>query len=178
MGKLGEFMRFLMLLALAAPLIGCATAVRGTNNNIQFDSEPSGAEVRTVIKSPCDGPCPVVDPEGRTVERAVAQSAHGPEEGPACVTPCQLQVKRNQELIATITKPGYAPVTVEVKTKVAGEGVAGMAGGVVLFGLAGGVVDVASGAMLEHEPNPVKVQLRPLGGGPPTAPPRRRTGRG
>jgi hypothetical protein len=156
-------MRILAVLALAALAVGCATVTRGTKGELQLDSEPPGAEVRSIVKPVCDGPCPTTDPEATQYRDVPAQEAKaGPQEGPACVTPCQVRLPRNQELIVTFTKPGYEPVTVEVKTRMATEGAVGFAGNALVGGIAGGVVDAASGATLEHYPNPVKVTLRPL----------------
>ena len=55
-----------------------------------------------------------------------------------------------------------------VGTKVAGEGVAGFAGNVLIGGVVGMAADAATGATLEHYPNPVSVTLEPLR---PAAPP-------
>ncbi len=41
----------------AASLAGCATVTRGTTNQVQFVSEPSGAEVRTSLMQSCTTPC-------------------------------------------------------------------------------------------------------------------------
>jgi len=64
--------------------------------------------------------------------------------------------------VVTITKAGFHPEEVKVATRVAGAGVAGFAGNAIVGGVVGGVVDVASGATLEHCPNPVKVVLQPV----------------
>jgi hypothetical protein len=90
--------------------------------------------------------------------------------GLACVTPCSLAAKRNEEFVASFTKEGYIGQQVEVKTQLAGSGAAGFAGNVVAGGVIGMGVDVATGAALEHTPNPVFVSLeperRPPGGTP------------
>jgi len=87
--------------------------------------------------------------------------------GLGCVTPCSLTVKRNEEFIATFSKPGYQPQQVEVKTQVAGAGAVGVAGNVLIGGLVGIGVDAVTGAANEHTPNPVSVVLEPLKGAPP-----------
>jgi hypothetical protein len=79
--------------------------------------------------------------------------------GLGCVTPCSLAVKRNEEFVATFTKPGFIGQQVEVKTQVAGEGAAGFAGNIVAGGIIGMGVDAATGGALEHVPNPVVVEL-------------------
>jgi hypothetical protein len=81
--------------------------------------------------------------------------------GLACVTPCSLEVKRNEDFVASFTKRGYVGQQVEVKTQVAGGGAAGFAGNVLAGGVIGMGVDVATGAALEHTPNPVMVMLEP-----------------
>ena len=84
--------------------------------------------------------------------------------GLGCVTPCSLVVKRNEEFIATFSKPGYQSRQVEVKTQLAGAGVAGVAGNILIGGLIGLGVDAMTGAANEHTPNPVTVILEPVRG--------------
>lgn len=79
--------------------------------------------------------------------------------GHTCVTPCTLQFGRKDEFTVTISKPGYHIAQVPVKTQVAGAGAAGFVGNAVLGGVVGMGVDVATGATLEHFPNPVVVDL-------------------
>ena len=82
--------------------------------------------------------------------------------GHVCVTPCTLQFNRKDEFTVTISKPGFHSAEVAVKTQVAGAGVAGFAGNVLVGGVVGMGVDAVSGATLEHFPNPVTVTLAPL----------------
>lgn len=53
--------RFISLCAasgvMAAGLAGCATVTRGTTNQIQIESEPSGASVSTSLNHQCTAPC-------------------------------------------------------------------------------------------------------------------------
>jgi hypothetical protein len=87
--------------------------------------------------------------------------------GLGCVTPCSIVVKRNEEFIATFSKPGYRSQQVEVKTQLAGAGAAGLAGNVLVGGIVGIGVDAVTGAANEHTPNPVSVVLEPLSKGAP-----------
>jgi hypothetical protein len=50
-------MRWTVVLALAVSCGGCATVVRGTTDQIGFNSEPSGAEVHTSNGLGCVTPC-------------------------------------------------------------------------------------------------------------------------
>jgi hypothetical protein len=50
-------MRILAVVALAASCGGCASITRGTMEMISFDSQPSGAEVRTSLGLACITPC-------------------------------------------------------------------------------------------------------------------------
>jgi hypothetical protein len=50
-------MRIMLVLALAATCGGCATVVRGTTDQIGFNSTPSGAEVHTSNGLSCVTPC-------------------------------------------------------------------------------------------------------------------------
>jgi len=83
--------------------------------------------------------------------------------GHSCETPCTITVDRKAEFIATFTKEGYEDVQVPVGTRVANAGMAGAAGNILLGGGIGLVADVATGATLEHFPNPVMAEMRPLG---------------
>jgi hypothetical protein len=149
-----------LMLACAVVIGGCATVSQGTTEQIQFDSDPPGAVMRSVIPSLCgDESCPpIADKDGNYVV-----AANTVEPGPACTTPCLATVRRHDRLIATFTKDGYVTQTVRVETKVAGAGVVGMAGNAIIGGVAGAGVDAVSGAMLEHVPNPVMVKLVPVG---------------
>ena len=127
-------MRFvLMVLVVLAPmgLGGCASVTRGWSEQMQINSQPEGAEVRTSLNQ-------------------------------QCVTPCTLTVQRKDEFSVSFAKPGYQPQTVQVTTRVAGGGAAGFAGNILVGGVIGMGVDAASGATLEHFPNPVVAVLQPV----------------
>lgn len=113
-------------------LAGCASVTRGWDEQMNFNSAPSEALMRTSM-------------------------------GLTCTTPCTLKVGRKDEFIATFSKPGYVTQDVPIKTQVAGGGVAGVAGNIILGGVIGAGVDIASGASLDHCPNPVTVTLRKVG---------------
>jgi hypothetical protein len=66
---------------------------------------------------------------------------------------------RKSEFGVDVTKPGFRPWHGQVTNKVGGAGGAGMAGNVILGGLIGAGVDVATGAMLDLVPNPLVVKL-------------------
>jgi hypothetical protein len=87
--------------------------------------------------------------------------------GFTCITPCTLQASRKDEFSVIITKPGYRTVEVPVRTQVAGAGAAGFAGNIILGGVVGMAADAATGATLEHFPNPVTVTLTRLRKGEP-----------
>jgi hypothetical protein len=82
--------------------------------------------------------------------------------GHACTTPCTLQFNRKDEFVVTASKPGYHSVEMPVTTRIAGAGAAGFAGNVLVGGVVGMAVDAASGATLEHYPNPVVLKMVPL----------------
>ena len=71
-------------------------------------------------------------------------------------------MSRKSQFSVDITKPGYKPWHGEVTNKVSGAGGAGMAGNVILGGIIGAGVDVATGAMLDITPNPLVVKLDSL----------------
>ena len=135
-------MKYLLIpAAIAVGLSACATVTRGTTNQIQFRSEPTGARVVTSLNH-------------------------------ECTTPCTITVNRKEEFQAVFTLPGYREGRIEVKSQVAGAGVAGFAGNVLIGGVIAMGVDAATGSTLEHVPNPVVAILERE-----TAPSRGRAGR-
>ncbi len=125
-------MRVLLIFCAAFPLVGCATVTKGTTEQVTINSEPAGAQARTSI----GGSCPL--------------------------TPCTIEVSRKSEFSVVFSKEGFKDQEVFVGTKVAGSGGAALAGNVVAGGLIGVGVDVATGASMDHFPNPVFVTLEPI----------------
>lgn len=82
--------------------------------------------------------------------------------GFTCITPCTLQTGRKDEFTIIFTKAGFHTTEIPVKTQIAGAGAAGFAGNIILGGVVGMASDAATGATLEHFPNPVSVTLTPL----------------
>jgi hypothetical protein len=74
-------------------------------------------------------------------------------------TPASFEVGRRDTLTVFISKPGYKSRTVIVQSEVGGGGGAAMAGNVIFGGIIGAGVDAGTGAMYEHKPNPLMVQL-------------------
>lgn len=104
----------------------------------------------------------ISDPSGATVTTTL---------GVGCAaTPCTLTVARDAVFTVTVAKAGYANRTVAVTTRVSGVGAALATENVATAGL-GLAVDAATGAVLEHVPNPVNVTLASVA--PPAAKPRR-----
>ena len=78
--------------------------------------------------------------------------------GSHCTTPCSLAVARDQLFSLSVAKDGYEAQKVEVVTRLSGAGLATATENIVTAGL-GATVDAATGATLEHVPNPVNVTL-------------------
>jgi hypothetical protein len=133
--------RLLVAAAIVMPCLGCASVTRGTTENISIATTPAGA----------------------TAEIS------GLEIPTACVTPCVVQAKRNADIIVTINKEGYEPQIIPLTKEIPGSGAAGFAGNLLAGGLIGMGVDAATGAALDHKPNPVIVTLQPLVPVPPKA---------
>ena len=93
------------------------------------------------------------DPDGAQVRTSMGHS---------CVAPCTLQFNRKDEFTVTATMPGHHTSEMPVSTRVAGAGAAGFAGNILVGGVVGMAVDAASGATLEHYPNPVMMKMMPL----------------
>ena len=159
-------LRFAAVFACALTMAGCASVTRGTSEPVVFDSAPAGAEMRSTIVNRCaePGECPG---SGEARDAMIDRSIHS---GPACTTPCTVQVPRNQELIVTFAKEGFNTHTVKLVTGVRPGGAAGVVGNAVVGGLIGVAVDAGTGAALDHCPNPLKVILRRTGSREPEAP--------
>ncbi|MBX3736803.1 MAG: PEGA domain-containing protein [Candidatus Didemnitutus sp.] len=82
--------------------------------------------------------------------------------GETGLTPVTFTVPRKRDLIVTVSKEGYETVTRTIGTKIAGKGAAGLAGNALIGGVIGIGVDAVSGASLNHEPNPLIVNLQPV----------------
>ncbi len=117
------------LLVCAECLAGCATAVRGTTEDVVINYAPADATVTTSLNHNCEA------------------------------TPCTVKVSRKQEFAITASKPGYQSQTVQVNTKFSKGGATGVAGNILLGGVIGVGVDAATGATLDHYPNPVVIRL-------------------
>ncbi len=79
-----------------------------------------------------------------------------------CTTPCVMKMGRKDEFQVVFNKDGYKEAIIPVKTQIAGAGIAGAAGNILVGGIVGLGVDAYSGATLEHFPNPVHAVLEPL----------------
>lgn len=130
------------LAALCVALGGCASVTRGTTENISISSTPSGA---------------IADVSGLDIPTS-------------CVTPCVVQAKRSADITVSIRKDGFEPQIIPLTKEIPGSGAAGFAGNILAGGLIGMGVDAATGAAMDHKPNPVIVTLQPLA---PAAPPPR-----
>lgn len=120
-------------LGLAAVLCvsGCASVARGTTEKVVVSSIPADATIRTSLGHTC----------------------------PA--SPCTIEISRKSEFTAYAEKPGYKPGSHYIGTKMSGGGAAGLAGNVLLGGIIGVGVDAATGATLDHFPNPALITLVP-----------------
>ena len=141
MGNNPMLIRLLLAAAISAPCLGCASVTRGTTENISISSTPAGA---TAELSGLDNPA-------------------------ACVTPCVVVAKRSADITVTFNKEGYEPQVIPLTKEIPGTGAAGFAGNLLLGGLVGMGVDAATGAALDHKPNPVVVTLQPIAPAAPHA---------
>lgn len=119
------------VVALAAMSTACATITRGTKEDFTVASEPAGAKVETTQGVSCPS------------------------------TPCTWKLPHNAKFTVTISKQGYKTVTANVTHQIAGAGVAGLVGNVVIGGPIGVGIDAVTGSSQELKPNPLKVTLEP-----------------
>ncbi len=85
------------------------------------------------------------NPDGAKVATSTGQS---------CTTPCMMIFERRQEFAATFSLNGAERV-IDVKTDLAANGAGAMAGNLLAGGVIGVGIDAATGATLDHFPDPV-----------------------
>jgi len=90
------------------------------------------------------------EPDGAKVELSSGQT---------CITPCSFELKRKNDYLVFLRKDGFQPVEMQIESRIAGAGVAGMAGNVLAGGIIGLGIDAATGASGSLKPNPVHVHL-------------------
>jgi hypothetical protein len=89
--------------------------------------------------------------------------------GHNCPTsPCTVEVSRKTEFTAYAQKEGFKPGQIFVDTKFSGGGAAGLAGNILIGGIIGAGVDAATGATLDHYPNPAHMTLAPVDSAEPS----------
>ena len=154
-------MRFTLAVALSLVLGGCATMEHGRYETIELHSEPEGA--------------------------SVALDCGSAPRHPKLVTPAAIEIPRSAEnCTITFLRDGYLPKTVKLERKIASETARNFGGvvaagemvttdcchddfwmalsfatflGGVAYGGVGVAIDHATGAMYEHVPQLVDVQL-------------------
>ena len=129
-------MKFLpyALFAAAALTSACATATRGETEQVVFLSEPPGAKMETTT-------------------------------GLSCTTPCTIEIPRRDTFTAKFTLDGEVEqvfVDTEVPDEVAGTTAANILLTPIILIPVAVAVDAASGANLNHTPNPVMVEFKSL----------------
>jgi len=132
-----RFARVAACVGLAASATACATVTRGVREAWTVNSVPPDAAVTTSNGFSCQA------------------------------TPCTFKMEHKAEFDVTVSKAGYKAYHGHVTHQVSVGGGVGMAGNVLLGGVIGAGVDVASGAMMELKPNPLNVTLEPDTAPPP-----------
>ena len=88
-------------------------------------------------------------PQGATAEN---------QDGVGCITPCSIELKRNQDHIITISKEGFENQSVTCKHVLS----PAILGYILLpLGLIGAVVDAASGSLYRLTPEAISLELKP-----------------
>ena len=118
-------------LAACTAITGCQTAKRKSTEEVKVIVQPAGAKVVTSL-------------------------------GESCTAPCSFTVKRRKEFEVTASKKGYRTQTVKVGRKLNKRAAAGSTAVAVVApgGSVLGAVDLASGALWDHDPNPVRIKLK------------------
>jgi len=114
----------------ALSLTACQTAKRKSTEVVKVYVSPSSAKITTSL-------------------------------GKSCKNPCSLTVKRKKRFTVTASKPGYVSQTVKVDRKLNKKAAARSAASFVVPGGSALVaVDTLSGALYDHDPNPVRIKLK------------------
>ena len=109
---------------------GCNTVTRGTESTVTVTATPAKARIWSSLGHECPS------------------------------SPCVIEVERKTEFMVYAEAAGYRQGSLEIKTQVSEQAAPGVIGNVVLpGGSAGLVIDVASGANLDHVPNPAHIDL-------------------
>ncbi|MEN0040600.1 MAG: translation initiation factor 2 [Pseudomonadota bacterium] len=118
-------------LAACTAFTGCQTAKRKSTNEVKVVVQPAGAKVTTSL-------------------------------GESCTAPCSFTVKRRKEFTITASKRGFRSQTVKVGRKLNKRAAAGSTAVAVVApgGSVLGAIDLASGALWDHDPNPVRITLK------------------
>lgn len=122
-------------------LSSCGTVTRGREEDVTIQSMPANASIKTSTGQYC------------------------PQ------SPCTIRVERRKSFTATAELEGYQSGTIDIKTKISDRGAAGFAGNVLVGGVIGMGVDAATGAALDHYPNPALIVLQPVDPKNPKTPP-------
>lgn len=120
------------VIACAVLVTGCASIARGTSEEVVINADPADARITTTLGHSCQK------------------------------SPCTVKVGRKKTFTVIAEKEGYKPGQVFVDTKMSGKGAAGLAGNILVGGVIGVGVDAVSGATLDHDPNPVNINLVPV----------------
>jgi hypothetical protein len=108
----------------------CNTVTRGTESDVTITASPRGARIWTSLGHSCPS------------------------------SPCVVKVERKTEFTAHAEAKGYRLGSIEVKSQLSDKAAQGVIGNAILpGGSVGLVVDVASGANLDHVPNPAHITL-------------------
>jgi PEGA domain len=75
--------------------------------------------------------------------------------GETCTTPCEISLKRRNDLSVAFELAGYKSETVMVQSRTGGAGV----GNILLGGVIGAGVDAANGSMNSLYPRPLRIKL-------------------
>lgn len=85
--------------------------------------------------------------------------------GESCAsTPCSFEIPRNAKFVLTASRKGYKTKTVNITTEIVESGVVSFVGNILIggIGIVGAGVDSVTGAVQNHKPNPVIIELDPI----------------
>jgi uncharacterized protein YceK len=135
-----------LLIIAALCLSGCASMVSGTNQNIEIDSEPSGATVTVGIEKRDYS----YENNTTTYTKKISTSRI------AGVTPITVSIPRKDGIVQ-ISKEGYKTQLIEMKRGLN----PWFLGNIVLTSLLSSSIDTSTGAISEYKPGQYMITLEP-----------------
>jgi len=150
--KLTKAIQLSALLPILAIATGCASITRGSNDALEVNSTPNGADIKVYRTN--------AGFNAKEIKENTVEDPKNPGAGPLIgKTPMSFKLARKGNYRVVISKEGYKTTEVEIGNRFSGAGGAGLAGNAIAGGVIGIIIDSRTGAGKDLTPNPVEVSL-------------------